>query len=98
MWQHRSPSQSGGEVQSHMTRGSVGAYLNREVRSEAIGHVAAPDPIPAGGAESGAAGHVAGAHHVTCLILKLVRGGTQSQDAASDIICDFVYENIVYKN
>jgi hypothetical protein len=41
---------------------------------------------------------VAGAHHVTCLILKLVRGGTQSQDAASDIICDFVYENIVYKN
>jgi hypothetical protein len=32
-----------------MTRGSVGAYLNREVRSEAIGHVAAPDPIPAGG-------------------------------------------------
>jgi hypothetical protein len=49
MWQHRSPSQSGGEVQSHMTRGSVGAYLNREVRSEAIGHVAAPDPIPTGG-------------------------------------------------
>jgi hypothetical protein len=36
-------SSRGGKVQSHGTRGSAGAYLNREVRSGAEEHVAAPE-------------------------------------------------------
>jgi hypothetical protein len=48
MWQCWSPPQSGGEVQSHMTRGSAGADLNREVRSGVIGHVAALEPTSTG--------------------------------------------------
>jgi hypothetical protein len=35
-WQRRSLPQSGGEVWSHRTRGSVGAHLSREARSGAI--------------------------------------------------------------
>jgi hypothetical protein len=44
MWQCRSPPQPKDEVQSHRTRGSVGVHLSREMRSGAIGHVAAPEP------------------------------------------------------
>jgi hypothetical protein len=46
-WQRWSPSPLGGEVRSHMTRGSVGAHLSREARSGAVGHVAAPEPTSA---------------------------------------------------
>jgi hypothetical protein len=46
-WQRRSPTQSGGEVRSHRTHGSVRAHLNREARSRAIGHVAASEPTSA---------------------------------------------------
>jgi hypothetical protein len=37
-----------GKVRSHSTRGSTGVHLSWEVRSGAIGHVAAPEPISAG--------------------------------------------------
>jgi hypothetical protein len=47
-WQRQSSPQSGGEVHSHMTRGSTGAHLSWEVRFEAIVHVAAPEPISVG--------------------------------------------------
>jgi hypothetical protein len=47
MWQHQSPPQSGGEVWSHRTRGSVRAHLSREARSGAIAHVTTPEPTSA---------------------------------------------------
>jgi hypothetical protein len=48
MWQRRSSTQQGGEARSHVTRGSTGAHLSKEVRSEAAGHVVAPEPTSAG--------------------------------------------------
>jgi hypothetical protein len=42
-WQRRSSHQKGGEVQSHETCDSPGAYLNNEVRFGAEGHMAAPE-------------------------------------------------------
>jgi hypothetical protein len=48
MWQRRSPPQPVDEVQSHRKCGSAGAHLDRELRSRAVGHVAAPDSILAG--------------------------------------------------
>jgi hypothetical protein len=47
-WQHRSPPQSRGEVQSHRTRGSAGAHLSQEARSGAAGHVTASELTSAG--------------------------------------------------
>jgi hypothetical protein len=47
-WQRRSSPQPGGEVQSHRTHGSAGAHLSWEVRSRAIGHVAASELASAG--------------------------------------------------
>jgi hypothetical protein len=47
-WQHRSSAQQGGEVRSHGPHGSTGAHLSEEVRSEAAGHVVAPEPTSAG--------------------------------------------------
>jgi hypothetical protein len=43
MWQRRSSTQQGGEA-----RGSAGAHLSKEVRSGAVGHVAALEPTSAG--------------------------------------------------
>jgi hypothetical protein len=40
-WRHRSPSQQGGRVQSYGTRGNIEILINREARSEAVGHVVA---------------------------------------------------------
>jgi hypothetical protein len=48
MWQHWSSPQPRDEVQSHRTRDIIGAHLSREVRSGAIGHVAALEPTSAG--------------------------------------------------
>jgi hypothetical protein len=48
MQERRSPPQLGGGVQGHRTCGSTGVHLSREVRSGAIGHVAAPEPTLAG--------------------------------------------------
>jgi hypothetical protein len=45
---HRSPSPSGGEVQSHWTRGSVGVHVGREAGSGAVGHVTASEPTLTG--------------------------------------------------
>jgi hypothetical protein len=59
MWQHREPPWLGGTVRSHRTRGSTGAHLSHEARSEVIGHMAAPEPTLAGSTRSGAIGHVA---------------------------------------
>jgi hypothetical protein len=47
-WQRRNSTQQGGEVWGHKTRGSTRAHLNKEVRSGAVGHVAALEPISAG--------------------------------------------------
>jgi hypothetical protein len=44
-WQRRSPPQPEGQVRNHRTRDSAGVHLSWEVRSEAIGHVTAPEPI-----------------------------------------------------
>jgi hypothetical protein len=43
-WQRQSSTQQGGEAQGHRPLGSTGAHLSKEVRSEAAGHVAAPEP------------------------------------------------------
>jgi hypothetical protein len=47
-WQRRSSTQQGGEARGHVTRGNTGDHFNKEVRSEAVGHVAALDPTSAG--------------------------------------------------
>jgi hypothetical protein len=47
-WQRRSSTQQGGEAWGHMTRGSTGAHLSKEVKSGAVGHVAAPEPTSVG--------------------------------------------------
>jgi hypothetical protein len=47
-WQHRSPPQRGGGVQSCRTHGNTGALLGREVRSGATRHVAASELSSAG--------------------------------------------------
>jgi hypothetical protein len=45
VWRHRSPSESGGGIQRRQTDGGSGrALLSREAGSEAMGHMAAPDP------------------------------------------------------
>jgi hypothetical protein len=48
MWQRRSSTQQGGEARGHVTCGSTRAHLSKEVRSGAVGHVAAPEPTSAG--------------------------------------------------
>jgi hypothetical protein len=48
MWQRRSSTQQGGEFQGHVTRGSTGAHLSKEVRFRAAGHMVAPEPTSAG--------------------------------------------------
>jgi hypothetical protein len=47
-WQRRSLTQQGDEARGHGPRGSTGAHLNKEVRSGAVEHVAAPKPTSAG--------------------------------------------------
>jgi hypothetical protein len=47
-WQHQISPQHGGEVRGHRTHGSVVAHLSTEARSEAAGHVAAPEPTSTG--------------------------------------------------
>jgi hypothetical protein len=48
-WQRQSSTQQGGEAWGHGTHGSTGAHLNKEVRSGAVGHMAAPEPTSIGG-------------------------------------------------
>jgi hypothetical protein len=47
-WQRRSSPQQGGEVRGRGTLGSTGAHLSMEARSEAMGHVVAPEPTSTG--------------------------------------------------
>jgi threonine dehydrogenase-like Zn-dependent dehydrogenase len=47
-WQRRSSIQQGGEARGHVLCGSTGAHLNKEVRSGAVGHVAAAEPTSTG--------------------------------------------------
>jgi hypothetical protein len=48
MWQCWSSTQQGGEALGHMTHGSTGAYLSKEMMSGATGHVVALEPTSAG--------------------------------------------------
>jgi hypothetical protein len=79
-WQRRSSTQKGGEARGHVTRGSTGAHLSKEVRSGAVGHVAAPVPTSAGrcGPKLQLAWQCVDAHPAPCLDLELVCRGTQS--------------------
>jgi hypothetical protein len=43
-----SPPQRGGGVRTHGTHGGIGALLNGEAGSEAVEHMAAPEPTLAG--------------------------------------------------
>jgi hypothetical protein len=79
-WQCRSSTQQGGEARGHVTRGSIGAHLSKEVRSGAVGHVAALDPTSAGrcGPKLHLAWQRVDARPAPCLELELVYGGTRS--------------------
>jgi hypothetical protein len=79
-WQRRSPPQQGGEVRSYGPRGSTRAHLNKEVRSGAAGHVAAPKPTSAGrcGPKLQLTWQRVDARPAPCLDLELVYGGTRS--------------------
>jgi hypothetical protein len=47
-WRRRSSTQQGDEARGHGARGSTGAHLSKEVRSGAVGHMAAPEPTSTG--------------------------------------------------
>jgi hypothetical protein len=79
-WQHqRSPCQ-GGKVRSWGTRGSAGAHLDKEARSGAMGHVAAPKPTSVGrfGLKLQRTWQHVDARPAPCLDLELICGGTLS--------------------
>jgi hypothetical protein len=80
MWQHRSPPGQIGEVRGHGTRGSVGARLDRELRSGAVGCVIAPEPITTGrlGSRLQDTWQHVHARPAPCLDLKPVCGGIRS--------------------
>jgi hypothetical protein len=80
MWQCSSPPQLGGKVRNRGVCGNAGAHLSQEVRSGAIGHMAALEPISAGrrGPEPEGTWQHVDAHPSTCLDVKLVCRGTWS--------------------
>jgi hypothetical protein len=47
-WRRRSSTQQEDEARGHGPRDSTGAHLSKEVRSEAAGHMTAPEPTSAG--------------------------------------------------
>jgi hypothetical protein len=71
-----------GRVWIHGTRGSVGAHLGREVRSEAVGHVVAPEPTSAGrcGPKLQLAWQCVDARPAPYLKLELVYGSIRSSE------------------
>jgi hypothetical protein len=79
-WQRRSSTQQGGEARGHVTRGSTGAHLSKEVRSGAVGHVVAPEPTSTEryGLKLQLAWKRVYARPAPCLNLKLLCGGTRS--------------------
>jgi hypothetical protein len=82
-WRRRSSTQQGDEAQGHGPRGSTGAHLSKEVRSEATGHVAAPKPTSAGrcGAKLQLTWQCVDARSAPCLDLELVCGVPDLQGA-----------------
>jgi hypothetical protein len=80
-------SSRGGRAQSHVTRGSAGTHLDREVRSRAAGHMAALEPTSAGrcGPKLQLARQRVDACPAPCLDLELVYGvpGLQGADTVS---------------
>jgi hypothetical protein len=44
VWRFRSSTQHGDEAWGHEPCGSTGAHLSKEVRSEVVRHVSAPEP------------------------------------------------------
>jgi hypothetical protein len=81
-WQRCSSTQQGGETLSHVTRGSTGSQLSKEVRSEAAGHVVASEPTSAGrcGPKLQLVWQHMDARLVRCLDLELVCGGIRSSE------------------
>jgi hypothetical protein len=79
-WRRRSSTQQGDEARGHGPRGSTGAHLSKEVRSEAAGHVAAPKPTSAGrcGPKLQLMWQCVDARPTPFLDLELVCGGTRS--------------------
>jgi hypothetical protein len=79
-WQCRSSTQQGGEARGHEPRGSTGAHLSKEVRSGAVGHVAALEPTSTGrcGPKLQLVWQLVDACSTPCLDLELVCGGTRS--------------------
>jgi hypothetical protein len=73
-------SSRGGRARSHGTHGSARVHLDREVRSGATGHVAAPETTSAGrcGPKLQLAWQRVDARPARCLDLELVCGGTWS--------------------
>jgi hypothetical protein len=80
MWQRRSSTQQGVEVRGHRSCGSTRAHLNKEVKSGATGHVAAPEPTSTGrcGPKLQLMWQRVDARPAPCLGLELVCGGTRS--------------------
>jgi hypothetical protein len=89
-WQRQSPPRQGGEVQSYGPCGSTRAHLNKEVRSGAMGHIAAPKPTSTGrcGLPLQLTWQRVDACPVPCLDLELVCGvlGLQGADTYRLII------------
>jgi hypothetical protein len=85
--QRRSSTQQGGEARGHVTRGSTGAHLSKEVRSGATGHVEAPEPTFAGmcGPKLQLAWQRVDARSAHCIDLELVCGGTRSSGCRNTV-------------
>jgi hypothetical protein len=76
-WQCRSSTQQGGNTRGHGTRDSNRAHLNKEVRFGAVGHMAVPEPTPAGrcGPKLQFTWQRVNVRHAPYLDLELVCGG-----------------------
>jgi hypothetical protein len=90
-WWRRSSTQQGDEVQGHEPRDSTRAYLNKEVRSRAAGHVVAPEPSSTGRCDLKLqlAWQRMDARHAPYLNLALICGvpGLQSADSGGGDGC-----------
>jgi hypothetical protein len=83
VWQRRSSTQQVDEARGHGPRGSTGAHLSKEVRSEATGYMAAQKPTSAErcGLKLQLTWQCVDACPTPYLNLELVCGGTRSQGA-----------------
>jgi hypothetical protein len=78
MWQRWSSTQQGGEARGHVTHGSTGAHLSKEVMSGVVGHVVALEPTSTGrcGPKLQLVWWRVDLRPAHCLDLELVCGGT----------------------